>query len=155
MTTETPPVASSEMLIRKPVADVFEAMVNPVITSKFWFTKGSARLEAGKEVEWEWGQFGVGATITVTEVEQNRRIVFQWPADEEGTFLRTVEITFEAKTDETTFIHVEEKGFDEQDDNLAKIIAGQTEGWALVLSGMKAWLEYGINLNLIADHKPQ
>lgn len=47
MTTETTPVASSEMLIRKPAADVFEAMVNPVITSNFWFTKGSARLEYG------------------------------------------------------------------------------------------------------------
>ncbi len=29
------------MLIRKPVAEVFEAFVNPDITSKFWFTKGS------------------------------------------------------------------------------------------------------------------
>lgn len=33
------PVAKAEMLIRKPVAEVFEAFVNPAITSKFWFTK--------------------------------------------------------------------------------------------------------------------
>ena len=33
------------MLIRKPVAEVFEAFVDPDITAKFWFTKGSGRLE--------------------------------------------------------------------------------------------------------------
>ena len=44
----TPLIAKAEMLIRKPVAEVFEAFVNPDITSKFWFTKGSGRLEAGK-----------------------------------------------------------------------------------------------------------
>ena len=32
--------AKAEMLIRKPVAEVFEAFINPDITSKFWFTKG-------------------------------------------------------------------------------------------------------------------
>jgi uncharacterized protein YndB with AHSA1/START domain len=35
------PVAKAEMLTRKPVAEVFEAFVNPAITSKFWFSKGS------------------------------------------------------------------------------------------------------------------
>jgi hypothetical protein len=32
------------MLVRKPVADVFEAFVKPDITTKFWFTKSSGRL---------------------------------------------------------------------------------------------------------------
>lgn len=31
------------MLICKPVAEVFEAFVNPAITARFWFTKGSVR----------------------------------------------------------------------------------------------------------------
>jgi len=33
------PVAKTEMLIRKPVAEVFEAFVDPEITRRFWFTK--------------------------------------------------------------------------------------------------------------------
>jgi uncharacterized protein YndB with AHSA1/START domain len=154
MTKEQTPAATSEMLIRKPVTEVFEALADPAITSKFWFTKGSDRLESGKEVEWEWGQFGVRATIYVKEVVQNRRIVYQWPADETGKLLRTVEISFEARPDETTFVHINEKGFDIDDKNLVQIVAGQTEGWTLVLCGMKALLEHGINLNLISDHKP-
>jgi uncharacterized protein YndB with AHSA1/START domain len=42
------------MLIRRPVSDVFEAFVNPDITTKFWFTQSSGRLEAGKQVQWDW-----------------------------------------------------------------------------------------------------
>ena len=42
------PVAKAEMLIRKPVAEVFEAFVDPEITRRFWFTKSTGRLETGK-----------------------------------------------------------------------------------------------------------
>lgn len=52
------PVVKVEMLIRKPVHEVFEAFINPGITSKFWFTKGSGRLEAGTRVQWEWAMYG-------------------------------------------------------------------------------------------------
>ena len=44
------PVAKAEMLIRRPVAEVFEAFINPTITTKFWFTRSSGRLEPGSQV---------------------------------------------------------------------------------------------------------
>jgi uncharacterized protein YndB with AHSA1/START domain len=47
--TETT-VAKAQMLIRKPVAQVFEALVDPAITSRFWFSKSSGRLEPGKRM---------------------------------------------------------------------------------------------------------
>jgi uncharacterized protein YndB with AHSA1/START domain len=43
------PAMNTGMLIRRPVGDVFEAFVNPDITTQFWFTKSSGRLEAGKQ----------------------------------------------------------------------------------------------------------
>ncbi|MFS8085380.1 MAG: polyketide cyclase, partial [Acidobacteriota bacterium] len=46
------PIAKAEMLIRKPVAEVFEAFINPEVTNRFWFTKSSGRLEAGKQITW-------------------------------------------------------------------------------------------------------
>ena len=58
------PVAKAEMLIRKPVAQVFEAFVDPAITSKFWFTKGSGRLEAGKRIRWDWEMYDVFAQVS-------------------------------------------------------------------------------------------
>lgn len=47
------------MVIRRPVAQVFDAFIDPAITSKFWFTKGSGRLDAGKRIRWDWEMFGV------------------------------------------------------------------------------------------------
>ncbi len=40
----------TQMMIRKPVAEVFRAFIDPTITTKFWFTKSSASLEEGKTV---------------------------------------------------------------------------------------------------------
>ena len=36
-----PPVAKVELLIRKPVAEVFEAFIDPGIITKFWFDRSS------------------------------------------------------------------------------------------------------------------
>ena len=63
-------VAKAEMLIRRPVAEVFEAFVNPEITTKFWFTKSSGRLEVGKQVTWEWEMYGASTDVTVKELEK-------------------------------------------------------------------------------------
>lgn len=154
MSTQDQLNAKSGMLIRRPAGKVFEAFVNPDVTTQFWFTEGSGRLEEGKTVTWTWGQFGVSADITVTSIELNELIQFQWPSGEEESAFRTVELSFESKREGTTFVQVVESGFDKNDDQLINQIAGQTEGWTLVLSALKAWLEHGINLNLISDHKP-
>ena len=45
------PIAKAEMLIRKPVAEVFEAFVDPEITRRFSFTKSTGRLETGKRTD--------------------------------------------------------------------------------------------------------
>ena len=52
------PVAKSEMLIRRPVADVFEAFIDPAITSRFWFTKAVDDSRQGKRFS------GIGKCIT-------------------------------------------------------------------------------------------
>jgi uncharacterized protein YndB with AHSA1/START domain len=153
MHTDSAPVAKSGMLIRKPASEVFEALVNPEITSKFWFTESSGRLEADKTVEWTWGQFGVSGMVTVKGLKQDQLIRFEWPSGEDDSF-RTVEISFEPQSDKKTFVQVVEKGFDKDDEQLVEKIAGQTEGWALVLSALKAYLEHDIILNVVTDHKP-
>ena len=76
------PVAKSEMLIRRPVAEVFAAFIDPVITSRFWFTKGSARLEAGKQVQWDWEMYNFSVPVRVKEIEENKRILVEWDAYE-------------------------------------------------------------------------
>ena len=72
------PVAKVEMLIRKPVAEVFEAFINPENTTKFWFTKSSGRIKAGKQVTWYWEMYNFFVQVKVREVDENKRILIDW-----------------------------------------------------------------------------
>ena len=146
------PVSKTGMLIRKPVADVFEAFVNPDITTKFWFTKGSGRLEAGKQVQWDWEMYGVSIPVTATAIEPNQRIVIEWPGYSGPT---TVEWVFTPQPDGTTFVSITEAGFTGDGDELVKQVTGSTGGFCWVLAGLKALLEHNVRLNLVADRFPK
>jgi len=140
------------MLIRRPAADVFEAFVDPKITTKFWFTKSSGRLETGKQVQWDWEMYGISVPVTAKVVEPDERIVIEWPGYGSPT---TVTWTFEPQPDDTTFVRITETGFAGTGDELVKQVAGSTQGFSLVLAGLKAFLEHGVRLNLVADRYPK
>jgi uncharacterized protein YndB with AHSA1/START domain len=146
-----PPIANAAMLIRKPVGEVFEAFVNPDITSKFWFTKGSSRLEAGKQVTWEWGMYHFSIPVAVQVVEENARIVIEWPGQHGQT---TAEWIFTARPDGTTFVEVTNKGFHGNDDQAVQEALDATGGFTWVLAGAKALLEHNVQLNLVRDRFP-
>ncbi|MDT4969531.1 MAG: hypothetical protein QOJ64_4268 [Acidobacteriota bacterium] len=146
------PITETGMLIRRPVADVFEAFINPEITTRFWFTKGSARLEVGKQVQWEWEMYGFSIPVTTTVIEPDKRIVIEWPGPGDPT---TVEWRFEPQKDDTTFVRITETGFTGDGDELVKRVTDSTQGFTLVLAGAKALLEHDIELNLVADRFPK
>lgn len=148
-----PPVAKAEMLIRKPVAEVFEAFVDPAITTQFWFTKSSGRLEPGQQVQWEWEMYGVAAQVDVKAIEPNRRLVVEWGGAGEPT--TTVEWTFTPLADNTTFVSITNSGFHGSGDEVVQQVIGGTEGFTLVLAGLKALLEHNIRLNLVLDRFPK
>lgn len=145
------PITKTGMLIRKPVADVFEAFINPDITTKFWFTKSSGRLEVGKQVQWDWEMYGVSAAVTPKVIEPNKRIVIEWPG---YRGLTTVEWMFAHQEDGTTFVSITEAGFTGDGDQLVKQVTDSTQGFTLVLAGLKALLEHDVRLNLVADRFP-
>ena len=136
------------MLIRKPVAEVFEALVNPALTSKFWFTKGSGRLEAGKQIQWDWEMYGHSAPVSVKAIEENKCIVIEWPGYGAPS---TVEWIFTPRSDDTTFVSITNTGFTGDRDEIIKQAVESTEGFTLVLAGLKALLEHNVILNLVPD----
>jgi uncharacterized protein YndB with AHSA1/START domain len=146
------PVAKAEMLIRKPVAKVFEAFINPEITTKFWFTKSSGRLEPGKQVTWTWEMYGVSAQIHVREVQENKRILIDWPY---GDVLTTVEWIFTPYSGDATYVSITNSGFQGDADKVVNDALSSTGGFTWVLAGLKALLEHNINLNLIVDAFPK
>ncbi len=146
------PTSEGGMLIRKPVADVFEAFINPDVTTKFWFTESSGKLEVGKQVQWDWEMYGASALVTATAIEPNARIVIEWPGYSGPT---TVEWSFAPQPNDTTFVSITEAGFVGDADALVKQVADSTGGFTLVLAGLKALLEHNIRLNLVADRFPK
>jgi uncharacterized protein YndB with AHSA1/START domain len=103
MALQNPPVARTHMLIRKPVAVVFEAFADPAVTAKFWFTRGSGRLEQGAKVTWHWDMYAASAQVSVKNIENNKRIVVEWPTP--------VEWVFTPKSEDTTFVVITASGF--------------------------------------------
>jgi len=147
---------SSGLLIRKPVADVFEAVVNPSITTRFWFSDSTGRLEEGKVVKWTWGWFGFSMPIVCIQLETNKRVVHSWGTPSGAKV--EAEWSFEPVESIGTFVRVRVAGLRASDLTPASIsvltsdVQDQTQGFALVLAGMKAWLEHGVQLNLVEDH---
>ena len=142
--------AEAQMKIRKPAAEVFEAIIDPAITKNFWFTKGSGRLEVNKKITWEWEMYNISTTVVAKEILPNEKIVFEW--DDPVT---TVEFKFQPLSDGSTFVTASECGYGKSGDELLEKIKDSTGGFTTVLDGLKAYLEHGINLNLILDKFPR
>ena len=145
MSLETPPVARATMLIRRPVKEVFNAFVDPVVTTKFWFSRSTGPLSEGKTVTWHWDHYGVSGEVFVQAIEENRRIEIEWPTP--------VEWVFTSRGD-TTFVSITASGFTGTDDEQVAQALDSTEGFNLVISACKALLEHGIELKLVTDKNP-
>lgn len=145
------PVARTEMMIRKPVAEVFEAFIDPAVTTNFWFTKSSGRLEVGREIRWDWEMYGASTSVLVKAIEPGKRILVEWDGYSGRT---TVEWKFSAREDATTYVGITESGWTGDADKLVEYVVDSTQGFTWTLAGLKAFLEHGIRLNLVADKNP-
>jgi uncharacterized protein YndB with AHSA1/START domain len=151
MKSHLSPVAKAEMLIRKPVSEVFEAFVDPAIMSNFWFSTGSHRLEVGTKLEWHWDMYGFSVPANVNAIEPEQRILLEWGAYGATT---TLEWLFKARPDGTTFVTLKNFGFGGTSEEVVQQAIDATEGFTFVLAAAKAFLEHGIHLNLVQDRHP-
>ncbi|WP_206363205.1 SRPBCC family protein [Sinomicrobium pectinilyticum] len=139
----------AQMLIRKPVAMVFEAFTDPEITKNFWFTHSSGKLEQGKKLTWEWEMYQVSTTVFVREISPDKKISITW-----GDPPTTVDFEFTVLDENATYVVIKNYGFPEKGEALLRVIKDSTGGFTTVLDGLKAFLEHGIRLNLIEDKFP-
>jgi uncharacterized protein YndB with AHSA1/START domain len=144
------PTVEVQMLIRKPSKQVFQAFIDPAITTNFWFTKSSGKLEAGKTVIWEWEMYGVSTKVLVKEIVDNKKIKIEW-----NDPTTTVEFEFTEMNDQTTYVVIKNYGFNLTGDELIEAIKGNTGGFTTVVDGLKAYLEHNLRLNLITDKFPK
>lgn len=131
--------AKAKIGIQVPIQEVFEAIVNPEIMKNYFISKGSNRLEVGKEILWEFPEFEGSFPIEVLEIIPNQRIHFSWDS------LSEVIIELEKSSEDSTLVMVQEMGC-QNDEQGIQWVVGQTEGWANFLACLKAWMEYKIHL---------
>ena len=144
--------SKAEMLIRKPVKAVFEAFINPDITTKFWFSKSSGKLVAGKKIYWTWELNNLIIPVQVEQIDSNERIIIEWG---EGKQKSTVEWEFKPLGKSKTFVTITNYDFQGVGTALISQIRDSTGGFNLLIAGLKAWLEHGIELNLVEDKLPK
>jgi len=141
----------AEMFIRKDVAEVFQAIVDPAITTKIWFTKSSGKLEKGKTIEWEWEMYNHKVNVEVLEIIENQKIIFNW-----GNYDRPSIVEWEFRAIEGgTFVSVTNEIEHDTPEKLIAEVRDSTEGFTLVLANLKAYLEFNILLNLVGDRFPE
>ncbi len=132
-----------EDVVARPVAAVFEAIVDPAKMAQYFISRGSARLESGKQVTWEWSDVGTTLPIEVREVVADKKVSFLWTA----TGTPTV-VTLALEPDgERTKITATEIPFELSEEAAARAI-GQTRGWTDFCCCLKACLQHGINLRV-------
>lgn len=142
-------IVETQMLIRRPIEEVFNAFIDPVFTTRFWFTKSSGKLEEGKSVTWEWEMYGAKAEVHVKKIIPNQLISTEW-----GEPVTIVDYEFTSPTPDTTYVIIKNYGFNPEGEELIQAVKDNTGGFTTVLDGLKAWMEHGIELNLVKDKFP-
>jgi len=134
----------TQIKIAKPVSDVFNAIIDNKKMEKYFITSGSAPMEEGKTVVWEWADYNAKIDIHIGKIEKNKFVSFRWLGNKIET---KVEMTLESVTDSSTIIKIFEDGWN--NDNIGiPAFAENTQGWVAFCYCLKAWLEFGINLNI-------
>ena len=128
--------------IQKSPSVVFEAIVDPVKMSGYFISKGSGRMEEGRQILWQFPEFDFEFPIRVAGIEHDRYISWYWEVDKLDLL---VEISLEPIAPSDTLVTVTEKSRNNDEAGI-NWLKQNTVGWANFLACLKAYLDHGINL---------
>ena len=148
-----PPSVDVGMLVRRPPHEAFEALADPSITTRFWFTKSTGRMAQGAELTWEWEMYRASGRVWVKEIQADRRIRFTWDGYD-PSHPTTVEFQFIPYENDTTYLQITETGFSGDADTQVRRALDSTAGFTFLLSSLKAALEHDITLRVTLDAHP-
>lgn len=134
-----PLIAQASIQILKPIDQVFEAVVNPEIITRYFISSSSGRMETGKELIWEFADFPRAFPVQVLQVNPPHFLEFVWDPE------TRVRIHLKKQAHDRTVVEIEEGEKPLNQQNLEWLV-GNTFGWGNFLDCLKAYLEYGINL---------
>lgn len=131
-----------QLKIRKPVAEVFEAVVDPRQLSRYFVQKSSGRLEEGKTVQWTFAEVPGDHDVAVSRVVTNERLELEWDAPSGDHKIR-IHMVFTPLDPQNTMVQIGESGWRDSESEASH---GNAAGWMHMMACLKAHLEYDINL---------
>src|SRR5688500_3699407 len=99
-----------QLKIRKPVGEVFDAVVDPKKLSGYFVQAASAPLVAGTTVKWRVAEVPGELDVGVRELAKIDRIVLEWDA-EEGGYRTRIEMAFKPIDAQNTMVQIREGGW--------------------------------------------
>ena len=137
------PKFSVQTRINKPVAEVFDAVINPKKIVGYFCEQADAPLVEGQTVHWTWSSHGVTHPVQVKQIVPNAKIVIEWPAGSSGTTV--AEMSFSSLEDGRTMVKISESGWPATAEGL-KASYKNCEGWQHMITCLKGYLQHGIDL---------
>lgn len=134
-----------QLKIRKPAAEVFDAVVNPEKLTGYFLQTTSGPLVEGVTVKWKFAEVEQPFDVVVTKVVANERIEFDWPSGKAEAPTTHVEMVFKPMDAANTMVQVSESGWPATETGFQGS-HGNAAGWMHMLACLKAYIEYGINL---------
>jgi uncharacterized protein YndB with AHSA1/START domain len=132
-----------QLKVRKPAAEVFDAVVNPEKLSRYFVQSASAALVEGTTVHWRFAEIPGEHPMKVGRVVQDQVVTLEYDRPDGGKI--GVEMIFLPLDASATTVRVTETGWRGTQEDIAESY-GNAGGWMHMMCCLKAFLEYGINL---------
>ena len=130
--------------IGKPIAEVFDAVVNPEKVGIYFATGGvNALMAEGRNISWKFKNISFEQDMKVHRLVANKKIELEW-FTEEGK-KTDVTITFDKISEDRTMVTIVHSGYEENQKGLEDSYS-HCEGWTVMLASLKVYLEHAIVL---------
>ena len=135
--------------IRRPVADVFDAIVSKKKMLNYFVNGASDDLNEGATIRWHWNHYGENPVV-VKQVIKDELIVLtidsrEWDKTKDEAYDVKVIFEFESLDDGGTMLSISEEGWKTDAEGL-KASHDNCGGWTHMATCLKAWIEHGIDL---------
>ena len=135
--------------IKRPVADVFDAIVSKDKMMNYFVNGASDDLNEGATIRWRWDHYGENPIVVKTIVE-NKLIELtldsgDWNKTSDEAYSVSVIFEFEELEEGGTLLSISEEGWKTDADGL-RGSHDNCGGWTHMAMCLKAWIEHGIDL---------
>lgn len=135
MQTKITPTVTKQLLIQRPIEEVFQLMIDAERISSLWLANSQGPIQEGADYTWVWPELGESMTINVIKIIPYQLISTVW----QDTQL-TIDYEFVGVTPETTYVTIKAYNFKETGEKLVRAITDQDSMLKIALHELELYL---------------